>query len=188
MIDLEQPSLGLNAQTGHHVFVQMWNTGNVPSSKTPAEIAEWIRIIATGAPGGKLKNVVFCCHGSPGSIGLGTGISSGDLPEFGRLAPRSGPLVEKFWIRACRVARHSAGGGSSDGHRFVSDFARTTKAYVVVSTELQWSRPRTLPFGQLDGFEGLVLSYDPRGRISWQHRYRSGWTDSSGAGQYETPD
>ena len=78
--------------------------------------------------------------------------------------------------------------GSTDGHRFCSAFAQATKAYVVASTELQWSAPRSLPYGQLDGFEGLVLSYNPAGHISWQHRYRSGWFNADGTGGYETPD
>ena len=65
MITIEQPALGLNAASGHHVFVRMWNTGNVPSNKTALEIAEWIKIVARSAPGGKLKNVVFCWIVSP---------------------------------------------------------------------------------------------------------------------------
>ncbi|MEM7422708.1 MAG: hypothetical protein AAF334_03240 [Pseudomonadota bacterium] len=188
MITIEQPALGLNAATGHHVFVRMWNTGNVSATKPPNEIAEWIKLVALGAPGGKLKNVVLCCHGSPGQISLGTGIAIGDVPHFRRLATATGSLVDKFWIRACAVAQHNAGGGANDGHSFVQAFARATKSYVVVSTETQWSHGRTLPFGRIDGFEGLVLSYDPTGTISWQRRYRSGWRDSSGRGRYQTPD
>lgn len=76
----------------------------------------------------------------------------------------------------------------ADGNRFCSAFAMATRAHVVASTELQWSHGRTLPFGQLDGFEGLVLSYGPAGNISWQTRYRSGWFDSAGLGAYQTPD
>jgi hypothetical protein len=188
MITLEQPSLALNAATGHHVFANMWNTGAVQSSKTPAEIAQWILTVASSAPGGKLKNVVFCCHGSPGSVGLGTGINTRNLSAFSTLAPPSGPVVEKFWFRCCNPAHTTPTTPSTDGHRFVSSFARTTKAYVVASTETQWSSARTLPFGQLDGFEGLVLSYGPSGNITWQHRYRSGWSNSAGVGQYQTPD
>jgi hypothetical protein len=188
MITIEQPSLGLNSHHDHHVHVRMWNTGDVPATKPPNEIAEWIRRVALSAPDGRLRNVVISCHGSPGHIGIGTGIGSGDIPHFGRLAPAGRPLVAKFWFRCCQVARIPASGGGSDGHQFCSRFASTTKAYVVASTELQWSHGRTLPFGQLDGFEGLVLSYGPDGRISWQNRYRSGWFDSSGRGAYQTPD
>lgn len=188
MIDLEQPSLGLNSHHDHHVHVRMWNTGDVPASKPAREIAEWIRIVAASAPGGRLRNVVFSCHGSPGRVLIGTGIGLTDVPEFARLVQNGQPLVAKFWFRCCQVASIAAANTASDGNRFCSAFAKTTGAYVVASTELQWSRGRTLPFGQLDGFEGLVLSYDPAGRISWQHRYRSGWFDSSGRGAYETPD
>ena len=166
----------------------MWNTGDVPATKPAREIAEWIRLVAASAPGGRLKNVVFSCHGSPGHILIGTGIGVSDVPDFARLVVSGRPMVAKFWFRCCKVARIAVAGTGTDGHRFCSAFARTTKAYVVASTELQWSQPRTLPFGQLDGFEGLVLSYDPSGSISWQHRYRSGWYDSAGHGAYQTPD
>jgi len=175
MITLHQPSLGLNAATGHHVFVRMWNTGNVPSAKTPEEIAEWIRIVAQSAPGGQLRNCVFCCHGSPGYIGLGRGIRRADLHHFGRLVVNGRPLVYKFWFRCCSVARiPTPASGTPSGNVFCQEFARTTRAYVVASTETQWERPRTLPFGQLDTFEGLVLSYGPTGNVSWSQRYMSG--------------
>jgi len=186
MIELEQPSLGLNSHHDHHVHVSMWNTGDVPATKPAREIAEWIRLVAASAPGGRLKNVVFSCHGSPGHIGIGTGISLSDVPDFARLVVNGQPMVAKFWFRCCEVARIRA--ATADGNRFCSTFAQTTRAYVVASTELQWSHGRTLPFGELDGFEGLVLSYDPAGHISWQHRYRSGWFDSAGRGAYQTPD
>ncbi|HSB64664.1 MAG TPA: hypothetical protein VLJ18_10885 [Thermoanaerobaculia bacterium] len=188
MIDLEQPSLGLNSHHDHHVHVQMWNTGDVPASKPAVEIAEWIRLVAVSAPGGRLKNVVFSCHGSPGHIGIGTGIGTTDIPAFARLLVSGRPLVAKYWFRCCQVAQIAAANTAADGNRFCSAFAVTTGAYVVASTELQWSHGRTLPFGQLDGFEGLVLSYGPAGNITWQTRYRSGWFDSAGGGAYETPD
>lgn len=188
MITLEQPSLGLNSHHDHHVHVSMWNTGNVPASKSAVEIAEWIRRVAVSAPGGRLKNVVFSCHGSPGHINIGTGIGLSDVPAFARLVVHDEPLVAKFWFRCCQVALIAAAGTSRDGNRFCSAFAQATKAYVVASTELQWSHGRTLPFGELDGFEGLVLSYGPDGNISWQHGYRSGWFDSAGRGAYQTPD
>ncbi len=169
----------------------MWNTGNAPATKTPSEIAQWILLVARAAPGGRLRNVVFSCHGSPGQIHIGTGIALADVPKFSRLVVDGRPLVDKFWFRCCSIARAPAG-----GHGFCRAFARTTKAYVVASTETQWSRPRTLPFGRLDGFEGLVLSYGPSGRITWQRRYTSGWTAESWfdrllgrgrTGKYETP-
>jgi hypothetical protein len=188
MITIEQPALGLNSHHDHHVHVRMWNTGDVPASKPAVEIAEWIRLVAVSAPGGRLRNVVISCHGSPGQIQLGTGIGPADIPAFSRLVVGGNPLVDKFWFRCCQVARIPSSSTATSGHQFCSSFASTTKAYVVASTELQWSHGRTLPFGQLDGFEGLVLSYGPNGRITWSHRYRSGWRDSSGAGAYQTPD
>jgi hypothetical protein len=188
MIELEQPSLGMNSHHDHHVHVQMWNTGNVPASKSAAEIAEWIRLVAVSAPGGRLKNVVFSCHGAPGQVLIGRGIGLSDISAFSRLVVAGQPLVAKFWFRCCQVALIPTVTSSPDGNVFCSRFAQTTKAYVVASTEYQWSVPRTLAFGQIDGFEGLVLSYAPNGSISWQHRYRSGWFTSPTSGPYETPD
>lgn len=188
MISLDQPSLGLNSTHNHHVHVRMWNTGDVPASKPAGEIAEWIRRVAATAPGRRLANVVISCHGAPGFIGLGAGIGPADIPLFARLVEGDTPMVSKFWFRCCQVARIATPGASSDGNTFCSAFARTTRAYVVASTESQWSHPRTLPFGKLDGFEGLVLSYGPDGNVSWNTRYRSGWTTASGQGGYQTPD
>jgi hypothetical protein len=188
MIELEQPSLGLNS-ADHHVQVRMWNWGTVPAGKPAREIAEWIRLVAASAPAGRLKNVVFSCHGSPGHISIGTGIGITDVPDFARLVNHGRPLVAKFWFRCCNVAQIVASGTATDGNRFCSAFARTTKAYVVASTETQWSPGRTLPFGKIDGFEGLLLSYDSAGHISWRHRYRSGWFDAAvGGSPYWTPD
>ena len=188
MIAISQPALGLNSHHDHHVHVQMWNTGNVPATKTAVEIAQWILIVARSAPGGRLKNMVFSCHGSPGNIGIGTGIRLSDVPAFSRLVVGGRPLVEKFWFRCCSVGLIPSATTSPNGHMFCSAFAQATKAYVVASTETQWSRGRTLPFGTLDGFEGLVLSYGPSGNVTWSHRYRSGWTRNDGSGAYETPD
>ena len=97
-------------------------------------------------------------------------------------------MVDKFWFRCCSVGRIPTSNTVANGHEFCEAFARATQSYVVASTETQWSRPRTLPFGELDGFEGLVLSYGPSGNITWSHRYRSGWTNSDGTGAYETSD
>lgn len=55
----------------------------------------------------------------------------------------------------------------------VSGFARLTGCYVVASTEMQVSARRSYTKGQMDNFEGLVMTYGPDGTIRSQHRYPS---------------
>src|SRR5262249_7952883 len=122
----------------------------------------------------------------PGFLQLGEGIGAADTDLF--RAWRG--LVDKIWLRACLVARIvgpstasegdgafiSALGMNGDGHRFCSNLAKAAQCYLVVGTELQasrYSQTAPLPYGQLDTYEGLVLSYHPDGAIGWSHRYPS---------------
>jgi hypothetical protein len=60
-------------------------------------MAEWVAEVARGATNGKLKNLVLNCHGAPGYLELGQGITESDLREF-RIWHG---LIEKIWIPAC---------------------------------------------------------------------------------------
>ena len=174
MIHLDGPHMGLNDSRSTN-SVRMWNTWSVSTTETVAHMVDWVAEVARGAPGGKLKNVVLRCHGSPGYLQLGEGINRANVGTF--RAWRN--LVEKVWFSACLVARIPAPpspgpGGGSNGHVFCQEFARAAHCYVVAPTELQViGRNRTLPHGCLDTFEGLVLSYNPAGAISWSRRYPS---------------
>src|SRR5262249_26513383 len=144
--------------------------------------------------GGRLKNVVFSCHGAPGQILIGQGINSSHIPLFERWTEGGRPLVEKIWFRCCQVAlipSPPAGGGPAsggDGNMFCSGVAKAAKTYVVASTELQVGEVgRTLPYGKLDTYEGLVLSYGPGGNVTWSHRYASTYRESSG-NWHQNPD
>jgi hypothetical protein len=44
----------------------MWNTWDIDGTQTIEHIVAWVATVASGAPGGKLKNLVFQCHGTPG--------------------------------------------------------------------------------------------------------------------------
>ncbi len=116
-----------------------------------------------------IKNLILNCHGSPGHLSLGQGIGQADIYVFRGI----GSLVEKIWIRACCVA------GRNDqnqrlGNDFCSGLARSARCYVVASTELQIEYThRFLPYGQLDSFEGLVLTYGPNGNLSLSQRFPS---------------
>lgn len=194
MIEIAQPAMGLNSTHDHHIHVQMWNTWDVAAIKSASDVVEWVRSVALGAPGGKLKNLVFSCHGAPARIAIGTGIRTADIPLFGRWVENGRPLVEKVWFRCCRVAFITpAPGGTGvaaggDGNVFCSSLAKAAKCYVVASTELQIGTVgRTLPFGKIDSFEGLVLSYGPGGDVTWSHRYPSGW-QQGGGNWHQNPD
>ena len=182
MIDIEQPAMGLNSTKILRGGVQMWNTWDVAANKSASDIIESVRAVALSAPGGRLKNVVFHCHGAPGTVGIGRGIRQADLPLFTRWTEQGRPLVEKIWFRCCRVAYITPGPGGTgvaaggDGNVFCSRLAYLSKAYVVASTETQVGvTGRILPFGKLDTFEGLVLSYSPLGDVTRSHRYPSTW-------------
>jgi len=186
MISIKHPHMGLNDERAP-VFVQMWNTWKVKSGDTKQHIVDWTAKVARDAPGGKLAELVISCHGAPGFLQLGAGIGAADTDLF--KAWRG--LVDKIWLRACLVARivgpstPSEGDGAfiaglgltGDGHRFCSELAKAVQCYVVVGTELQvssrYSRTSPVPYGQLDSYEGLVLSYHPDGKIGWSHRYPS---------------
>lgn len=186
MITIRYPHMGINDARAP-VYVQMWNTWRVAAADTPQHIVDWTRQVALGAPGGKLKEIVISCHGAPGFLQLGTGIGLAQVPLF--QAWRG--LVEKVWIRACLVGRivgaDTPGQGdgafisalslSGDGHRFCSELARALQCYLVVGTELQtsgrYSTTTPVPYGQLDTYEGLVLSYHADGRVGWSRRYSS---------------
>jgi len=189
MITLEAPHMGLNDSRSTNK-VQMWNTWNVTVSETVDHMLGWVAQVARGAPGGKLKNVVFRCHGAPAFLQCGAGIRRSDTSRFS--AWRG--LVEKIWFSACQVGYITPGTGGApgpagaDGNLFCSEIAKAAQCYVVASTELQViGVNRTLPYGKLDTYEGLVLSYGPEGNVTWSHRYPSTYRRSNG-GWAQNPD
>jgi hypothetical protein len=186
VITIKHPHMGLNDERAP-VFVQMWNTWRVKAADTKRHIIDWTAKVARDAPGGKLAEIVISCHGAPAYLQLGEGIGTADTDLFRGWRG----LVEKIWLRACFVGRivgpstPSEGDGafiaalslSGDGHRFCSEVAKAAQCYLVVGTELQssrrYSQTAPVPYGQLDSYEGLVLSYHPDGTIGWSRRYAS---------------
>lgn len=191
MIRLDEPHMGLNDSRSTNK-VQMWNTWDVRTTEKVEHMLGWIATVARGASGGKIKNLVFRCHGAPAFLQCGAGIGRPDTGKFSILRN----LVEKIWFSACLVGYitpPTGGGGapgpaSGDGNMFCSEIAKAAKCYVVASTELQViGVNRVLPYGCLDTYEGLVLSYSPDGSVSWSHRYPSTYQQSSG-GYTQNPD
>lgn len=185
MFTLEQPSMALNSPEIHWSKIKMWNTWEVGMNETREHIVEWVAVVAKGAPGKMLKNVVINCHGLPGWVGIGQGFNKNHLGLFRQWRG----LVFKIWFVACRVAEKPtatvqanldstyAGFGTSDGYAFCSNLAQNAQCHVYASTDLQRNRGG-YSIGQMPTFEGLCYSFSPSGKVTWSHRYSSDWADN----------
>lgn len=167
MFTLQQPSMALNSADISWSKIMMWNTWEVDKKQTREHIVEWVSVVAKGAPGRKLKNLIINCHGSPGFVGIGQGFGATNLGLFKQWTG----LVHKIWFVACNVAQIPA------GHAFCSTLAQNAKCYVYASTAQQRNRGG-YKTGQMPTFEGLCLSYGPKGDITWSHRYSEDWSDN----------
>lgn len=174
--------MALNAADISWSEILMWNTWKVGGNQTREHIVEWVSVVARGAEGGRLKNLVINCHGLPGWIGIGQGFNSSHIGMF---SAWSG-LIQNIWFVACLVARIPTaayqqelnttypGFGTSDGNVFCSRLAQTVGAYIVAPTEVQRNRGG-YAIGQLPAYEGLLMCYNPQGGVSWSQRYPSDW-------------
>ncbi len=182
MYKLERPSMAVNdprvAGGGSIRRYQLWNTWDIQPNESRKHIIDWVAQVARSATGGKLKNLVLSCHGLPGYLQLGEGITVEHIALFAEWRG----LVEKIWLPNCLVARipdaamraqmqrDYPGWGVSDGNVFCSSLAKQVQCYIVAATETQLERPITLPMDMMTSFEGLVLSYGPEGNVTWSSR------------------
>lgn len=137
MITLDAPHMAINsADFKGSTNYQMWNTwSNVANTVSRGRILKHTANVARSAPGGKLKNLVLNCHGSPGRIALGVGFSMPNVKMWAELAG----LVDKIWINACELAATRRAGSRTDGNLFLRELSKAAKAYVVVSTDTQYT-------------------------------------------------
>ncbi|MCH8073911.1 MAG: hypothetical protein IIA09_18415 [Proteobacteria bacterium] len=183
MITIDSPSMALN-DTRVSIIYQMDHNERIDPATSMRSIVDKIVAAARLEPLGRLQNLIINCHGFPGWVQLGTGLRRNTMAPFADIRGK----VRKIWFQSCLVARiagpHTRSHGdaevleqlnatSGNGHRFICSLARLTGCYIVAPTEIQGHRPIQYPRGQMDSYEGLVLSYNPRGAISWQHRYPS---------------
>ncbi len=183
MITIESPSMAINDSRAA-VSYTMDVTRTVQPSTSMSAIVALIVSAAGNAQGGTIRNLILTAHGLPASFQLGTGLNSSTMSPFSGVNGK----VSKIWFRGCLVGRiigtdtatqgdgaalQAIGVTSGNGHQFLSSFARLTGAYVVAPTEMQASRLTSYSQGVMDSYEGLVLSYDPQGNVSWQRRYPS---------------
>jgi hypothetical protein len=170
MFAIEQPSMALN-DTNLDVVVRMEITKTIQPTEGISQILSHVVNAAKGVPGGKLKNLILNCHGDPGELHMGSGITRQLTDRFAMLAPDGKPLVETIYLRSCKVARIDGGGGSSsDGNLFCSAIAKSAKCVVVASTATQTTGYRNsyagaLPQNMLDIYEGTTLHYGPEGNV-----------------------
>jgi hypothetical protein len=174
MFRLERPSMAVNDPRVQMRRFHLGITWNIDERTTCGDIVRGVAGAARTAAGGKLKHLVVSCHGSPGHLQIAEGIGAQDVPMFS--AWRG--LVEKIWFPNCRVARR--GSGVLDGHAFCSRLASYVQCYVVASTETQVDPNDDVPQDMMTSFEGLVLSYGPRGEVTWQDRYPSTFLKADG--------
>jgi hypothetical protein len=204
MISIPTPSMVLNAYqsgtTGYNapVLMQATNTHYVDRSSSTDAIANAVRsAIQSNQFGGRMKRLIFCCHGGPSYLGMGRGIGPGEIGAFA--LPELVGKIEEVWLRACLVARiqtpdgrgtnapglRPALTGVANGGAFCQALADALRTVVVASTELQSlgreslraTTPRfgipELPRHQMDDWDGLVIRFRPDHQEPEQHRYRS---------------
>lgn len=160
MITIEQPAMALN-DVRDYDLAQMWNTRTVQPSDKRDNIINATADVARGAPGGKLKNIVVCCHANPAYLQLGEGFSKQHTYMFKKWKG----LVDFIYFRGCSLA-------AGEGYLFCMEIAAYAKCYVVASTKVQYTyQNRLLPFGKLDIYEGMTITFDPSGKAVVKLRF-----------------
>lgn len=161
MIKIPQPAMVWNAENVPDPKYKMWHSWTVASNVDPAHACAWTAVVAKGHPDGKLKALVINCHSSPASLGIGTGISIGQIGAFAQLSG----LVTDIYIVGCNVV--SFDGTALDGNLFCGAMAKAAGANVYASDSEQnpgvfWLA-NAIPFGYIDGYEGRVWKWLPDG-------------------------
>jgi hypothetical protein len=138
-IMLAQPSLAFNA-AGLPVRYQMDTTTPVASGAT------FSSLIAAAAAKGKLKHLIFNCHGevdkASGAVKLllGTGATSANNADFSKLSGNVGVI----WICGCLAAN------STPGLADCRERAKNAGAYLVAPAWLMTAGGGDLPKGHMD--------------------------------------
>lgn len=186
MITIASPSVALNDDRSPILYYMDHDIAVHPDDSQQA-IVDSVLSICERQDGGAIQELVVNTHGLPGSLLLGTGLNVNTLGPWQGLRGR----VSKIWFTGCLVARVMPADPSSgdysalrqanvtrgNGDAFMQAFAISTGAYCLAPTEIQgsgynrtdWPCPR----GRIDTYEGLLLSYNPRGRLHWRRRYPS---------------
>jgi hypothetical protein len=181
MIKVPFPHMALNTDDVPGTHYKMWNTWDqIRVSESPGHILDWVaHVAAVDTPGGHLETLIINCHGyERKGVGLGFGLALGagiqrrNTPLFSKLRDSSGnALVKNIWITACGTASISIPtlGGSlldGDGNLFCCEIAKQSGAYVTAATTFQYDDSYFgIPYGYIDNWEGLILTYGPLGNV-----------------------
>src|SRR4030095_8625985 len=130
MFAIKQPSMALN-DTRSTTTVKMQITRTVTPDEGVSSILQTVVNAAQGTKEGKLKNLIFECHGLPGQLLMGSGIDRNLTNRFSMLVVDNKPLVDTIYLRACLVARIDGAGSMSDGNLFCSAIAKNAKSTVI---------------------------------------------------------
>ncbi|WP_295434362.1 hypothetical protein [uncultured Thiodictyon sp.] len=165
MIKIPFPNMALNdVALDAAAAPRMFNTRIVQKGDEPFWLLTNVKLIAGGAPGGKIRGLVIHCHGVVSSAGgafsglsLGTGISIDDLKHFTIIRG----VVERIYIDACQAA------AGSSGQRFCKKMAKAAEAVVYAADTDQKTSVADYQFlfkgGVIDGFEGQIWRFDKEG-------------------------
>lgn len=150
--------------------IQMSINRTIQPNESVSQILGYVVNAVNATPNKKLKNLILNCHGNPGQLYMGIGITPDLADRFSVLAPKGNPLVETIYLRACKVARIDNPGSSTDGNLFCSAIAKNAKCVVVASTATQTtglvnSFYGPLPLNMIDIYEGTTLRYGPEGNV-----------------------
>jgi len=185
MFVIEQPAMALNDTRGT-TTVNMQINRTVQPDEAVSDILQEVVTAAKATKEGKLKSLIFECHGMPGELQMGAGIDRSLADRFRVLVVDKKPLVETIYLRSCLVARIDGPGSMSDGNLFCCAIAKYAKCTVIASTAEQSQRTfkkslgQSLPYGMLDPFEGTVLFYGPEGNVwnSFTNPVMTFWTSN----------
>lgn len=178
---------------------QMWNSWEVPQGATAQQILRHINHVADSATARKLKNLVFHCHGLSAHMQMGAwNIRHDSVEWFKEIEHRAEhiwlvscqvarvrtPTAQNmaFAMGQPRIQQEAANAGMStraymerramNGMHFCHHIARAASAYVTAANVDQVGPEGMdfLPFGQLDDFEGVEMTWDPQGRLIGKHQ------------------
>jgi hypothetical protein len=172
MIDIEQPAMALN-DVRERTPAQMWNTFYVQTTDTRQHIIDWVAHVARNVTAeGRLKNLVICCEGKPAYLELGEGFDRRHVALFERWRG----LIDKIWLRACQFNSYETPitRAIGEGGVFCSEIAQAAECEVIASMDaLYLGKGKPLPYGELDGFDGLVLAFAADGTVTkWSNLYQ----------------
>lgn len=173
MISITPPHAALNDPRQHKRY-RMQYSYIVGETEDVDSMAQRLVHAASLTQEGVLRNVVICAHGRPDFVQLGAGLTPRNVADF---SPIQGK-VRKIWLTSCRTASTT-----TPGRSLPARLAIAARCQVVAATETQVSARRrgwSAPYERISTYEGLVLTFGPRGNIIRQVRYPSMWREPSG--------